>query len=589
MNRNEVHAKCKEENIYYINNPKFFDKLEKITSRYPNQIGHVLHSKKNADLEQWIISMTKNFINFEKCNLVTRSYWIIHGITKLPKCERDECVCSVGMNSNVNFKQGYAPFCTTSCALKAYNATIKKEYRKNYINRKSPKRPVSSKLDEIDCTNLSKNEIKVLIKTIKRENIEDYCKETNEKALQELHNAPLKQSINLLNLETNVYFKDNKDNFLLLKELVEKFPRSYQRKLNALGTPFERKHNLELRFIFLKKWIESLLPQLKDPFFKMSTKVGWILHGLVDFPTCKTCNRNENYQKINVNPFSMYALHCSVSCGTNDIATKEKINATMMQKYGQHRQSIAEKMLQTKAALQIENPSYKMNQQNKRRETCIIKYGVDCSSKAKEVKEKAKRTNQLKYGVDNYTQSNDFKQKVMSTNIKKYGVKWRVMTEEFKLQYKKTMLRKYGVECCMHCPQIFAKIKSKYFYEDRWFSSAPELAFYIFLKDSGKTFEYQPEVTIKYIFNNEQHQYWPDFLVDGQMIELKGNQFLKEDGTWQNPYDHSLDALYEAKHQCCIANNVKILYYKNYKKYLDYVKDKYGKDYLRQFKKSECK
>ena len=36
MNRNEVHAKCKEENIYYINNPKFFDKLEKITSRYPN-------------------------------------------------------------------------------------------------------------------------------------------------------------------------------------------------------------------------------------------------------------------------------------------------------------------------------------------------------------------------------------------------------------------------------------------------------------------------------------------------------------------------------------------------------------------------
>ena len=93
--------------------------------------------------------MTKNFIDFEKCNLVTRSYWIIHGITKLPKCERDECVCSVGMNSNVNFKQGYAPFCTTSCALKAYNATIKKEYRKNYINRKSPKRPVSSKLDEI--------------------------------------------------------------------------------------------------------------------------------------------------------------------------------------------------------------------------------------------------------------------------------------------------------------------------------------------------------------------------------------------------------------------------------------------------------
>ena len=89
------------------------------------------------------------------------------------------------------------------------------------------------------------------------------------------------------------------------------------------------------------------------------------------------------------------------------------------------------------------------------------------------------------------------------------------------------------------------------------------------------------------LFNNEEHQYWPDFLVDGQLFELKGDQFLKEDGTWQNPYDHSLDALYEAKHQCAITNNVKILYYKDYKKYLDYIKQKYGKDYLRQFKQSK--
>lgn len=159
MNRNEVHAKCKEENIYYKDNQQFFDRLEKITSGYPNQIGHVLHSKKNADLEQWVISMTKNFIDFEKCNLVTRSYWIIHGMTSLPKCELDDCNYFAGTNSNINFKNGYAPYCSSSCALKAYNAIVPKEQRKCYRSKRHLKRPVGEQLDKVDCSVLNNSEL----------------------------------------------------------------------------------------------------------------------------------------------------------------------------------------------------------------------------------------------------------------------------------------------------------------------------------------------------------------------------------------------------------------------------------------------
>ena len=159
MNRNEVHAKCKEENIYYKDNQQFFDRLEKITSGYPNQIGHVLHSKKNADLEQWVISMTKNFIDFEKCNLVTRSYWIIHGMTSLPKCELDDCNYFAGSNSNINFKNGCAPYCSSSCALKAYNAIVPKEQRKCYRSKRHLKRPVGEQLDKVDCSVLNNSEL----------------------------------------------------------------------------------------------------------------------------------------------------------------------------------------------------------------------------------------------------------------------------------------------------------------------------------------------------------------------------------------------------------------------------------------------
>ena len=48
----------------------------------------------------------------------------------------------------------------------------------------------------------------------------------------------------------------------------------------------------------------------------------------------------------------------------------------------------------------------------------------------------------------------------------------------------------------------------------------------------------------------------------------------------QNPYDHSQDAKYEAKHQCMITNKVKILKSADYEKYLKYVDEKYGKDFL---------
>ena len=76
----------------------------------------------------------------------------------------------------------------------------------------------------------------------------------------------------------------------------------------------------------------------------------------------------------------------------------------------------------------------------------------------------------------------------------------------------------------------------------------------------------------------------PDFLVENQLIEIKGRQFLNEDGTWRNPYNKNQNEICEAKHQCVLKNNVKILYFNNYKKYLDYINDKYGKDYLKKFK-----
>lgn len=50
-----------------------------------------------------------------------------------------------------------------------------------------------------------------------------------------------------------------------------------------------------------------------------------------------------------------------------------------------------------------------------------------------------------------------------------------------------------------------------------------------------------------------------------------------------NPYDRTEDAKYEAKHQCMIENNVKII--TDCSVYIEYVKNNYGKDYLEKYRK----
>ena len=50
--------------------------------------------------------------------------------------------------------------------------------------------------------------------------------------------------------------------------------------------------------------------------------------------------------------------------------------------------------------------------------------------------------------------------------------------------------------------------------------------------------------------------------------------------------DHRQDARYEAKHQRLLKHTVMILHEDSYRKYNDYVEEKYGKDYLGSVKKS---
>jgi hypothetical protein len=122
-----------------------------------------------------------------------------------------------------------------------------------------------------------------------------------------------------------------------------------------------------------------------------------------------------------------------------------------------------------------------------------------------------------------------------------------------------------------------------YFYDNLVFDSSIELIFYLYLKDHLIPFEFHPPIRYEYIYENEKHFYYPDFLVEKTVIELKGNQFLKEDGTWKDIYTHN-DEKMECKHQCLLRNNVNIIYEKDMDQYKKWFEDTYGKAFLKKCK-----
>ena len=104
------------------------------------------------------------------------------------------------------------------------------------------------------------------------------------------------------------------------------------------------------------------------------------------------------------------------------------------------------------------------------------------------------------------------------------------------------------------------------------FGSNWEFKVYDFLTENHIEFEYQPEISFEYEYDGNKHTYHPDFLVNGKIYEIKGDQFFRINEStgkeemylpWKgNLSDEEYEykcGLYEAKHQCMIKNDVIIL------------------------------
>jgi hypothetical protein len=281
----------------------------------------------------------------------------------------------------------------------------------------------------------------------------------------------------------------------------------------------------------------------------------------------------------------------------------EKIKQSKIKHYGSLEESYKEQTRKTKQTKKERyGDEYYVNK-DKRRQTCLEKYGVENPFMSKEIQEKGhqnkdyeqteqtrKRTCLEKYGTTSFCDRNHYNKKIIEkygslenfykirqekveqSNLK-YGIKSTFQLDSTMRKAEQTKKERYGSE--------YAFNRLLYLYDNITFDSSWELAYYIWLTDNKIDFVYKP-AAIQYQMNGRTHFYYPDFLIDGTYYEIKGNHLITEAGDIINPYTK---IVLKEKSQLMKDLKVKILKAEEIDPILKYVSQTYGPGYLKQFKK----
>lgn len=232
--------------------------------------------------------------------------------------------------------------------------------------------------------------------------------------------------------------------------------------------------------------------------------------------------------------------------------------------------------------------------------SCATKLGKSqrTNEDRKKANEKRKITNLKKYGIENLFQD---KEKIKKARLNKLGVENASQLQVVKDKKKENFFKRYGVENPTQLASvqnkrkqtwsqkskeelrsIQSKRRKRFKFQDEYFDSSWELAVWIWAKDNNIQIKREP-ICLSYIFNETIHNYYPDFKINGQLVEIKGDQFFDENNKMVCPWDSNKNNLYEAKHQIMISNDVQIWKSKELEPILNYVKEKYSDNFLSSF------
>lgn len=201
------------------------------------------------------------------------------------------------------------------------------------------------------------------------------------------------------------------------------------------------------------------------------------------------------------------------------------------------------------------NSSY--NNRDKCRKTLLDKYGVDNVMKVKEIKDKAINTSIEKYGTTNPSKSKEVIDKISATTRKRYGVKFPCLTDK-----------------CLNTSKVC------YEYNSITFDSKWELCYYIKQHETGIDIQRYKGKGFVYEVDGVTHRYFPDFIVDGSIVEIKGEHFFNEEGDLVNPFtnDEHLQTISIQKGR--LMESLGVIIITDVTDCIKYVEHKYGTKFI---------
>lgn len=278
----------------------------------------------------------------------------------------------------------------------------------------------------------------------------------------------------------------------------------------------------------------------------LSEKYYCLAHNITCAPLCKCGN------KLKFNSFkSGYQNYCSNTCTL---------------KYRDYKDEWKEKRAKTNLERYGNTCTFSLVDENKRKQSLTEKYGGPSPMCSTEVRQNRKKPE----SYDNNYNHSEANKKREETCLKKYGVKNINQTKENKEKHKNELLKN----------NFNLNSHKKYIYKNESFDSSWELAFYIKNIDDGVDIKRNHSAYFKFFDKKGKvHYYFPDFIINGAFVEIKGDYLTK------NPYNGENFWVY--KEAIIKANNIKLYFQKDIKPYIDYVRNKYGKNFLKQFKKDK--
>ena len=244
----------------------------------------------------------------------------------------------------------------------------------------------------------------------------------------------------------------------------------------------------------------------------------------------------DSFDQTKYHSFQVIHFYCThPNCNKEQTIRNSKFNKVLLCRYHKTQQTCKQKYGG------IGNASSVLRK--KQKDTMIEKYGVECSFQFESV-----RNNNA-----NWVKSDEFKQKSKNTLMLKYGVDNSAKVSAFQDKAINTKLEKYG--------QLRASTKIKMFgiaFDSMW-----EVYVYYYLKKHNVNFTYHPRTFFTYLKNGKEHKYFPDFYVNGEYWEVKGDNFFL-DG---KPYDTIRQEPWVEKYNCAVEHNVKFLIGKDIEPY----------------------